>query len=85
MRHPLASRALWVPNDFDLPSHLLLDPLASLPGVALVHPYFSHAGKHAFDRLQQELHAFPILKIGRMDGCLEDQARRIDEEMSLAA
>ncbi len=66
MGHPLTTRPPRVPNDFDLPSQFLFDPLASFASVALIHPDLVQAGKHPFNRRQQEGDAFPILNIGRM-------------------
>jgi hypothetical protein len=83
MRHPLPARSPGVSNDLHFPSHLLSDPLASFACGPRIDPDFFQAREHAFDGLQQEWDAFPVLAAGHMDHDFEQQTRRIDEEVSL--
>src|SRR5215471_2170331 len=81
--HPTRTRSMA--HHLDFPPHLLFNPLASFPSVALIHPHFFQARKHPFDRLQQEPDPLTILKISRMDHDFEEQPGCIHDHMSLAS
>jgi hypothetical protein len=68
-----------------LPTHVLFDPGAASSGVAIVDPHLLHAGKLALDWLQQQRDALSILDISTMHDHFEEQAQRIDQQMSFPA
>src|SRR5438067_4696310 len=83
MRHPLPTSWPAMAHHLNFPSHLFFDPLPPLACIALIHPHFFHTRKQTLDRLQQERHTLSILDIGLMDHHVEEQTRRIDEDVSL--
>ena len=72
-------------DDDDLPAHVLFDPDAPGSGVAIIHPDLLHAGKVAFDWLQQERDTLTILDIGPMHYHFEQQSQRIDQDVPFAS
>src|SRR5260370_10700137 len=68
-----------------LPPHVLFDPGAPGSGVGIVDPDLLHAGKLAFDWLQKQWDALPILELGAMHHHFQQQAQRIDQQVSFAS
>ena len=68
-----------------LPAHVLFDPGAPSSRVGIVDPDFLHTGKLAFDRLQKQWNALSILELGAMHHHFEEQAQRIDQQVTLAS
>src|SRR5258708_22041088 len=76
---PHATRATGMTHHHDLPAHVLLDPGAPGPGVAIVDPDQADAWEAAVDRLQQEFHPLAILDIGRVHDHVEHEPHRVHE------
>jgi len=58
---------LWrVPNHFDPPAEVLLDPILAAPRVALVDPQVLDAGEVFRNSLQQQGHGGAILNVRRV-------------------
>ena len=68
-----------------LRAHVLFDPGAPSSRVGIVDPDFLHTGKLAFDWLQKQWNALSILQLGAMHHHFEEQAQRIDQQVSFAS
>src|SRR5438876_10707778 len=81
---PHATRTARMADYHDLPAHVLFDPDAACPGVAIVDPDQADAWEATFDRLQQEFHPLAVLDISSMHDHLEQQPHRADEQVPFA-
>src|SRR5713226_8184834 len=82
---PHATRTAGMADHLHLPAHVLFDPGAPASRVAIVDPHLLHAGKLAFDRLQEQRDALSILDISTMHHHFEQQSQRIDQDVSFAS
>src|SRR6266849_1368098 len=82
---PHTAWATRMAHHFHLPAHVLFDPDTPASGVAIIHPDLLHAGKLAFDWLQQERDTLTILDIGPMHHHFEQQSQRIDQDVPFAS
>ena len=82
---PHAARTAGMADHLHLPAHVLFDPGAPSSRVAIVDPDLLHTGKVAFDWLQKQWDALPILELGAMHHHFEQQTQRIDQQVSLAS
>src|SRR5260370_25319761 len=80
---PHATRTARMADPLYLPTHVLFDPGAPGSGVGIVDPDLLHARKLAFDWLQKQWDALPILQLGAMHHHFQQQAQRVDEQVTL--
>jgi len=82
---PHAARTAGMADHLYLPAHVLFDPDAPSSCVGIVDPDFLYTGKLAFDRLQKQWDALSILQLGALHHHFEEQAQRIDQQVSFAS
>ena len=80
-KHPHPARTAGMADHLYLPAHVLFDPGAPGSRVAIVDPDLLYTRKLAFDWLQKEWDALPILELGAMHHHFEQQAQGIDQQV----
>src|SRR6266478_7030073 len=84
-KNPHPARTGGMADHLHLPAHVLFDPDAPASRVGIVDPDFLYTGKLAFDWLQKQWDAFPILELGAMHHHFQQQAQRIDQQVTLTS
>src|SRR5260221_9180048 len=80
---PHAARTAGMADHLYLPTHVLFDPGAPGSCIGIVDPDLLHTRKLAFDWLQKQWDALSILELGAMHHHFQQQAQRIDQQVTL--
>ena len=84
-QHPFLTRLIArLRENFSVPVQLLFDPVDERSGVAMIGKQMDQTGKASNQLLQEQPRSITITDIGSMDQDRQDQALRIDEQVSFA-